>query len=465
MTSLPAPAPNLRRRLFLMIMGPLVLIALAAGTVRYRLALDLSHRLHDDTLTVVAHAVAREVVLTQGDVLADALMDSLIGALGDPIFYHVRAANGRVITGHSDAPPLPTGLDLPGGSPVFHDATYDGRPVRAVSMREFIADPDIDGWTTVTVWQTLGRREAVGLQLLTETAMILGGLLSAAAALVWTGIALGLRPLTELRDAVARRSEQDLQPIRRAVPAEAQALVATINALFARLTAELDRRDAFIANAAHQLRNPVAAIQAQAEAALSTPDPAARAARLADLSDAAARLSRITRQLLRHDIATHTRPDSGASPADLHAIAVEVARRHGPRAVAADVELALDAPDSPLPVRADPLLVAEAVDNLIDNALTYGARPGGQIVVTLTARGPVARLSVADDGPGIPPDRRAAVFERFVRLADDGGQGCGLGLPIARAVARAAGGDLQIAENTTSGCRMDLTLPMERSAA
>ncbi|MFN3938091.1 MAG: sensor histidine kinase [Gemmobacter sp.] len=459
------PAPNLRRRLFLMIVGPLVVIALAAGAVRYRLALELSNRLHDDTLTVVAHAVAREVVLTKGDVLADALLNSLVGALGDPIYYQVRAANGRVITGHSDAPPLPAALDLPGGRPVFHDATYAGRPVRAVSMREFIADPEIDGWTTVTVWQTLRRREAVGLQLLTETALILGGLLSTAAVLVWIGITLGLRPLTELRDAVARRSEHDLQPIRRPVPAEAQALVATINALFARLTAELERRDAFIANAAHQLRNPVAAIRAQAEAALSTPDSADRAARLADLSDAAARLSRITRQLLRHDIATHARPQADAAPADLHAIAVEVARRHAPRAVAADVELALEAPDTPLPVRADPLLVAEAVDNLIDNALTYGARPGGQIVLTLTAQGPMARLSVADDGPGIPPDRRAAVFERFVRLVDDGGRGCGLGLPIARAVARAAGGDLQIGEDAATGCRMDLTLPMDRIAA
>lgn len=451
--------PSLRARLFLLIMLPLVLVAMVAGAIRYGLALNLSHRLHDDTLTVIAHAVAREVVLTQGDVLADALLTSLVGALGDPIYYQVRAAGGRMVTGYSDAPRPPPEIEVPGGRPVVFDSVYIGQPVRAVALREFIADPDFDGWTTVTVWQTLGRRQAVGLGLLVESALMLAGVVATAGVLVWTGIALGLRPLTDLRAAVARRSAQDLQPIRRPVPPEAQPLVATINALFARLAAELAHRDAFIANAAHQLRNPVATIQAQAEAALAAPDPADRAARLADLAQAAARLSRITRQLLRHDQATHTRPAADAPPADLHAIACEVARRHAPRAIAAGVDLALEGPGMPLPVRADPTLVAEAVDNLLDNALAYGARSGGQILLALAVEGGQARLSVADDGPGIPPAARAAVFERFVRATDDGGLGCGLGLPIARAVARASGGDLRLVPGAP-GCRMDLTLPL-----
>jgi len=452
--------PSLRLRLFGLIMLPLVVIAAGAGAVRYTLALELSNRLHDDTLKVVAHAVAREVVLTQGDILADALLDSLVGALGDPIYYHVRTADGRVITGHSDAPSLPPGLELPGGRPVFYDAAYAGRPVRAVGMREFISDPDFDGWTTVTVWQTVGRRQAVGLQLLTEAAVMLAGVLAAAGVLVWIGIALGLRPLTDLRDAVARRSEHDLQPIRRPVPSEARPLVATINALFAQLQDEFARRDAFIANAAHQLRNPVAAIQAQAEAALAAPDPADRAARLADLAAAAARLSRITRQLLRHDAAAQTGARA-AGLVDLTGIAAEVARRHAPRALESGVDLGLDAPPGPLPVRADPVLLAEAVENLIDNALGYGARPGGHVLVAVAAEGGLARLAVADDGPGIPEAAQAAVFERFVRLAEDDGRGCGLGLPIARTIARAFGGELRLVPGGP-GCRMELTLPLAR---
>jgi len=455
-----APTLSLRLRLFALIVLPLVLVAVAAGAVRYSLALDLSQRLYDETLKVVAHAVAREVVLTQGDVLADALAESLVGALGDPIFYRVSAADGRLITGYTDAPTPPGGLDLPGGQAVFFSARYNSRPVRVVVMREFIADPEFDGWTTVQVWQTVSRREALGTRLLLESAMLLAAVLAAAAVLVWVGITLGLRPLTDLRDAVARRTEHDLQPIRRPVPPEAVPLVATINALFARLTAEFDRRDAFIGLAAHQLRNPVAAIQAQAEAALATPDPADRTARLRDLTAAAARLSRITRQLLRHDRAMQAADIGPQVRVDLGLVAAEVTRRHALRAVRAGVELSFDAAARPVPVRADPVLLAEAVDNLIDNALNYGARSGGQLVVAVAADQGRACLSVTDNGPGIPEGAQDSVFDRFVRLDEDGGHGCGLGLPIARAIARAAGGDLTLDRAVMQGCRMQLSLPL-----
>jgi two-component system, OmpR family, sensor histidine kinase TctE len=471
LSGVPVPrvrAVSLRVRLFALIVLPLVLVAVAAGAVRYSLALDLSQRLYDETLKVVAHAVAREVVLTQGDVLADALAESLVGALGDPIFYRVSAADGRLITGYTDAPVPPGGLDLPGGQAVFFSARYNGRAVRAVVMREFISDPEFDGWTTVQVWQTVSRREELGARLLLESAVLLAAVLGAAAVLVWIGITLGLRPLTDLRDAVARRTEHDLQPIRRPVPPEAVPLVATINALFARLTAEFDRRDAFIGLAAHQLRNPVAAIQAQAEAALAAPDPADRTARLRDLTAAAGRLSRITRQLLRHDRATQA-PGAGdgrvvAPQADLAAVAAEVTRRHALRAVQAGVELSFDAAPGPLPVAADPVLLAEAVDNLIDNALNYGAARGGMLAVAVCVADGQASLSVTDTGPGIPDAAREAVFDRFVRLAEDGGQGCGLGLPIARAIARAAGGDLILDRAWSQGCRMRLDLPLKAPA-
>lgn len=469
---------SLRWRLFALILVPLVLVAVAAGAVRYWLAVDLSQRLYDETLKVVAHAVAREVVLTEGDVLADALANSLVGALGDPIYYRVSAADGRLITGYTDPPAAPVALDLPGGQSVFYDAVYEGRAVRVVAMREFIADPVFDGWTTVQVWQTVSRREALGIRLLGESAALLAAVLLAAAGLVWVGITLGLRPLTELRDAVARRSEHDLHPIRRPVPQEAMPLVATINALFARLTAEFDRRDAFISLAAHQLRNPVAAIQAQAEAALAAPDPQDRTARLQDLATAAVRLSRVTRQLLRHDRATQAersvlqgpstprfadRSGQGLAPgpcADLVAVAADVTRRHAPRALGAGVDVVFDAPSGPVWVPADPLLLAEAVDNLIDNALIYGARTGGQLAVTVLAGHGVAQLDVTDDGPGIPPGAEEAVFERFLRLAEEDGQGCGLGLSIARAIARSAGGDLRAEPARTRGCRMTVTLPL-----
>ncbi len=448
---------SLRARLFVLIVLPLVVVAVAASALRYVQARDMSTELYDQTLKVVAHAVAREVVLTQGDVLADALLDSLVGAIGDPVYYQVSAAEGSFVAGYSDAPVDPLPADLPGGKPVFFDARYLGDPVRVVVQREFIADPVFDGWTTVQVWQTVRQRERLSLILLMQAGTMLAALVLAAAALVWFGINRGLAPLAGLREAVAQRTADELTPIRRPVPPEVAPLVATINQLFHRLRGELERRDTFIGNAAHQLRNPVAAIHAQADAALESRDPAERTARLADLAEAARRLSRMTRQLLNLDTATHAPPR--ADTLDLGELVSEVARRHVPRALTAGVEVTFDAPPQPVTVQGNRVLLAEAVDNLIDNALSYGAGRGSQVRVDLSLTAGEARLEVRDDGPGIPAAAAEHAFERFVRLGADDGGGSGLGLAIVRAIAERHGGGAELLP-VERGCAVRLRLPL-----
>ncbi len=456
-----AMATSLRTRLFVMIVLPLVVVAVLASVVRFVQAREISTALYDETLKVVAHAIAREVVLTQGDVLADALLDSLVGATGDPIFYRVAAADGRFVAGYSDAPVDPLPADLPGGQAVFFDASYLGDPVRVVVQREFIADPVFDGWTTVLVWQTVRQRERLSLLMLTQAGQMLALMLLAAGLLVWFGINRGLAPLDGLRGAVALRSPDELHPIRRPVPPEVAPLVRTINSLFARLRGELERRDAFIGNAAHQLRNPVAAIQAQAEAALEARDPADRAARLTDLTAAARRLSRMSRQLLNFDIASAA--PLRAQRIDLGDLVADVARRHVPRALAAGVEVGFDAPDHALEVQGNRVLLEEAVDNLIDNALKYGSPGGGAVHLRLTRAGDEAWLEVSDSGPGIAPVDAESAFERFVRLDGDGAEGCGLGLPIVRAIAQGHGGQAELLE-VGKGCTLRLRLPLDLQA-
>ncbi|MDO5656727.1 MAG: sensor histidine kinase [Paracoccus sp. (in: a-proteobacteria)] len=453
---------SLRARLFVLIVLPLIVVAALSSAARFHTARDMSQQLYDDTLRVVAHTVAREVVLTRGDLVTDALLESLVTALGDPIFYQVRADEGYFIVGHSDAPEPANTAEVPGGVPFFFDAVYHGMPVRVVMLREFIADPEFDGWTSVTVWQTVTQRQALRLNLVGQ-AMLNGLLLVlAAAGLVWFGINRGLAPLTDLRAAVARRSETDLGPIRRGVPREVAPLVSTINSLFARLSAELDRRKAFISDAAHQLRNPVAAIQAQAEAAQAAKGSADMAARLDDLTIAARRLSRMSQQLLRLDAAQHSAQTGDA--VDLSALAAEVARRRVPAALAAGVDLELDAPEAPLPVRINPVMIEEAIDNLIDNALKYGAAPGTRLAISLRRDTDMAVLTVADEGRGIAPQDAERVFERFFRLApDDDSTGCGLGLPIVRTIAQSAGGDARILPSA-KGCHIALSLPLSEAA-
>ena len=458
----PAPktrAPSLRARLFVLIVVPQLALAVLASVVLHWMARDMSRQLYDDTLKVVAHAVAREVMVSKGDLVADALLESLQGAIGDPLFYQVHAAGGRLVVGRTDAPPMPVGPDYLEAVPVFYNAVYNGQPVRAVVLREYITDPELDGWTTVRVWQTVSRREELTLQMLGQAAAVLALMVASVAGLVWFGINRGLTPLTDLQSAVALRSSTELGPIRRPVPREVVPLVATINSLFGRLSAELERRRAFISNASHQLRNPVAAIQAQAGAALSARSDADRQQRLIDLQELARRLSRLTQQLLRLDAASDGLGAEDRPPVDLREIVAEVARRHVPAALKQRVDLSLTESKAPLPVVANPVLLEEAVDNLIDNALKYGAPPGSELRLELSQAGSSAALRVIDGGAGIPSTLREAVFDRFFRIstADDGSSG--LGLPIVRAIARRAGGDARV-EPSDAGCVILLTLPL-----
>lgn len=451
---------SLRSRLFVLIVVPLAVVALLSSLVLHLMARNMSRDLYDDTLVVVAHAVAREAVLSEGNILPAALLESLQGAIGGPIYYQVVAMGGLFVAGFSDPPPVPEDRALQPGTPVHYDATYRGQPVRVVALREYILDPERDGPTTVRVWQTTQRRQELSRTLLAQSAGVLVLLVASAAALVWFGIDRGLAPLMRLRDALALRTPDDLHPIRRKVPTEAVPLVDTINDLFLRLSDELERRNAFISNAAHQLRNPVAGIQAQAEAALSAQHEKDRRQRLTDLMVAARRLSRMSQQLLRLDaIRDGADGPDAAEPVDFGQVVADVARRHVPRALRHGIDVELNEAAEPLPVRLNTVLLEEAVDNVIDNALRYGCPPGGSLRLRLDREGDEAVLRVADQGPGIPPDQAERVFERFFRLAgrDDGGSG--LGLPIVRAIAVAAGGRAAI-EPSAAGCTVLIALPL-----
>ncbi|TVP72970.1 MAG: sensor histidine kinase [Rhodobacteraceae bacterium] len=455
---------SLRARLFVMILLPLVAVAMVAGVMRYWQAQAMSQMLYDDALKVVAHVVAREVIITQGDVVSDALLNSLVGVLGDPIFYNVSAADGRILAGYTDIPASVIPQNLRGGEAYFFNFTYNDKPVRAVALREFIADPFFDGWTTVLAWQTTTQRRALSLIILKQALFILAVVLVTAAAAVWIGIAQGLRPLIDLREAVALRSPTELKPIQRVVPSEVRPLVGTMNALFARLQAELQRRNAFIANAAHQIRNPVAAIRAQAEAALSTADPDKRAARLHDLHEAASDLSRLSQQLLSLETVDHAGL-AHQELIDFTQLVADMARKYAPDALRQGLEVNLDSPDHVFSVRGNSILLREAIENLLDNALRYGAVNGGSLDLRLARSDGQVILSVTDDGPGIPEDAFEQVFERFVRLdqsdsRDPPRSGCGLGLAIVRSIARAHGG-MAYLERETRGCCVVLRLPLE----
>ena len=431
---------SLRGRLFLLLILPLIVVATAASFVRYQAANRTSQVLYDNTLLAVALTISRDVVISEGDILTEQLLEDLTAALGDPVYYRITGPGGSFVTGYSDPPSLPDGIISQGGEPVFFDSTSLGRPVRAVVLREFISEPQFGGWVTVEVWQTISQRLALSRELVTQAVLLLGSVIITAALILWFGIQVGLKPLLDLRDAIGQRSPDDLRPIRRWVPPELRPLVGTTNSLFERLAQAFALRDSFISDAAHQMRNPVAAIQSQAEAAVSAPTEADLRERVADLAKSARATSRLTAQLLSLERVRGRSLKEFVHPVDLVALLRDKVRPFAETQLRRGVDVDFVVTGTPRPVDCDPVLVEEMVSNLLDNAGKYGLRSGGRLEVSVDFTPQSIRLRFKDDGPGIPPEMTERIFDRFFRLDEDQSRGCGLGLAIVADVARAHGG-------------------------
>ncbi|ETX30353.1 sensor histidine kinase [Roseivivax isoporae] len=452
--------PSLRTRLFATILSALLVTAIFASAVRLSIAREMSMRLYDNTLEVVALTISRDTILTDGDMLAEQLLDRLVQSLGDPVYYRIIGPGGRFVTGYSRGPDgsPARGTELPTGEAVFYDGTYFGDPVRGVVLREFVADTELQGWTTVEVWQTVTQRHHLAVRLLSQTLMILAGVMAVVAAALAVGIWYGLGPLHALSEAVSRRSPRDLAPISGPVPRELDALVAALNGLIAEMREAIDKRDAFISDAAHQLRNPIAAVAAQLDAGIVATTDADRREILAEAHRAMARVRRMTTQLLSLE-ALDGAARMSTRTADLARLAAEAAAGAAPRILAAGGDIDFDAPEDGLAVTERNGLLTELIDNLLDNACNYGLRRGGRISIQLAKVGGSARLAVTDDGPGVPEEERARIFERFHRGTEDGNRGSGLGLAIARRIAATHDGTLEL-EPSATGARFVVVLPL-----
>lgn len=441
----------------LILLPALVCIAIAAAVFRYEVAQRNAEQLFDRTLLAVAHAVSRDVVLSQGDLLTEELLDSLTTALGDQIFYHVRGPRGEFVTGYASPPPPHTQLKPSGDAHHFYNGAHYGAPVRVVAMREFIEEPGIGGWVTVTVWQTVRQRQAISVELALSGGVQMLVIIIAAGGVLWVGVSWALRPLNSLREAVARRSLGDLSPIRRPTPHEARDLVAAMNALFQRLSTSFAEREVLISNAAHQLRNPIAALQAQAEAAEMAKDASTVRKRVYEITKAARHASRLTKQLLSMERAA-TRGLTSATQIDLSKIAENVAAARAPEALTRGVDFSFQILGDPAPVHGDTVMAAEAIENLIDNALCYGEGAPIRVVTHFDCNNALVR--VENDGPPVPQALHGAIFDRFVRGDARIGDGCGLGLAIVQEIADAHGGEARCLD-LSDGAAFEIVFPIK----
>ena len=261
--------------------------------------------------------------------------------------------------------------------------------------------------------------------------------------IVWWGVSRSLAPVERVRRQLAQRQADDLSPVNDAqLPDEVQPLVGELNLLFERVQRAFDAQQHFVADAAHELRSPLAALRLQLQGLQRAGDDAARAAATERLSSGIDRATRLVEQLLtlaRQEASTVT-----TEPVDLRAIAPLALADVAPAAQARGMDMGLlDSDAATVPGNAEALRMLAR--NLLDNAIKYTA-PGGQVDVQVRADNGHAVLTVEDSGPGIAPEHRERAMQRFVRTtaAEDGAPGSGLGLAIVQAIAQAHGATVQL---------------------
>ena len=263
--------------------------------------------------------------------------------------------------------------------------------------------------------------------------------------LIWFGISRGLRPLNVISTEVAQREPGSLEPMKLStVPAEVAPLVQDLDRLFVRVRESLDKERRFTADAAHELRTPLAAIKTQAQVALAASSDAGRQQALSSVVEGCDRAARLVEQLLTLARLEPENFEAGET-CDLRSITREVIAELAPGAVEKNIELQLHA-EQEVRTTGNAALLGVLVRNLADNAVRYS--PGDSTVqIRIESSGETVELSVCDQGPGIPEAESARIWDRFYRVLGTDETGSGLGLSIVRQIA-----DLHNAEiRTTKG--------------
>jgi two-component system sensor histidine kinase TctE len=437
---------TLHHQLLISLLAPIVLVTLISAVVSYYYAFNFATLAYDYSLFDSALDISRQTRIAEGKLRVDlprAALDMLESDKHDRIYYMVSDARGMFVAGHRGLP-LPPGNAAP-GKPVYYDGSYRGGSVRIAALYSLVAGAPDENPILIQVAETLNKRHILANELLLGMLLPELLLIVLVGALVWYGVARGLRPLAVLQKEISNRSHRDLSPLpEQNAPGEVRSLIRAMNELLARLSEALSAQQRFIADAAHQLRTPLAGLKTQTELALRQKELDEVRHTLQHLNTATGQTTHLVNQLL-----SLARAEPGANrtqaqqPINLGDLARETTTEWVPRAIERNIDLGFDASAGAATIEGDTLLIKEMLGNLLDNAIRYTQR-GGQVTVRVAAARNQVVLSIEDNGPGIPPAERERVFERFHRVLGSSAEGCGLGLAIVREIAQSYNADVRL---------------------
>jgi two-component system, OmpR family, sensor histidine kinase TctE len=456
-------------------LAPLLLLWPLSVGLTWVVAQAIANRPYDRELADVVEALARQsrVQLVEGSHPAVArrrelertmaAFDRSSGEEGEEVdrtSFQVLGTRGELVAGDPRIPVPPA--DHPGPSGMhFRDDLLADEPVRVAWL--LLPDAQGEGEALVQVAETLGKRSRLATEIIKGVILPQFVILPLAVLLVWFALARGVKPLAELQQTIRRRESTDLSAIPTAgVPDEVVPLVAAINELLARLDHSIAAQRHFLADAAHQLKTPLAGLRMQAELAAreidsGRGDPASMKQSLVHIALSCQRAARLVNQLLAMARAEDPGQAMRRVSVDLASVTRAVVRDFVPRALDRRIDLGYEGPEEGggPHLLGEPVLLGEVLRNLVDNALQYTPR-GGTVTVRVLPDpfGQVAVLQVEDTGPGIPAAEREAVFRPFYRALGTEVEGSGLGLAIVQEIVRHHGGEITVGDarpRTTDG--------------
>jgi signal transduction histidine kinase len=413
---------SIRRKLLVALLSALLLVGLASSGATWLAARKEANDQFDYQLRQMALSLRDQTLQSPA---------AFLGAWDYDFIVQVWSPRGDLVYLSSE------GIVLPPSDSGFQTVRVRGEDWRIFTLSQL--DKTIQVAAPVSLRQD--RASAMALRILVPVAAAI----PLFAFLIWLLVGYELRPLEAIARAIRRRAPASLEPLpARGLPEEVQPLVGELNALLARLGEAIETQKRFTADAAHELRSPLTALQLQIELLERAQSAEERREALEALRAGTQRAARLVEQLLTM---ARLEPDAAGEPpaaVDLAEIAVGVGADLEPLAEAKGIELRLGRIEAAR-VSGQAHALRTLVRNLVDNAIRY-TPPGGRVMLEVGHDGADVLLLVSDTGPGIPPGERTRVLDRFYRLPDAAAEGSGLGLAIVKQIADAHGAQLSLGE-------------------
>jgi two-component system sensor histidine kinase TctE len=433
-------------------LAPLLLLWPASVTITYVVAQSIANAPFDRSLGEAVGVLSDYVTEYRGQVtlqLPIAAREVLRSDTADSVYYMVLGLRGEFVAGDPDLP-IPPDDEVPGGGGEvrYRFEHVRGTDVRiAYGWREFRQN-GVPRHALVQVAETLEKRSQLANEVIRGVIVPQFIVLPVAVVLVWFGLSRGLAPLAALQARIRAREADDLSPIDpRGAPEEISPVVASFNELLERLSRNMQTQQRFLADAAHQMKTPLAGLRTQAELALRETDPQQLKRSLRQIATSTERATHLINQLLALARAEHQSTDPARfEVVELNDLARRVVQESVPDAITRRLDLGFEPAERPVRIVAVPLLVREMMLNLVDNGLRY-TPAGGTVTVRIRQQDERAFIDVEDTGPGIPESERQRVFDRFYRILGTNVDGSGLGLAIVREIVERHDGLVRIGSN------------------